>query len=160
MIFFMRLHLPGLTGKYSCCGNRKHVNTCSPVCSSTSGWNVNKGCAWFSLSHTAFNCKLTSEYGRYCKRLPDTSSTCKREQFPNSVGNRTSLLSRKLKTPKLAQLPISEGMEVSELRSTLKLLKRVMRPSECGNSTRKFSVRINSCMFSHLFHKLSDFCYY
>lgn len=124
--------------------------TCSPVASSVSGWKVNNGCAWFSESQTAFSCRLTREYGRYCSRLPETSRTCRDTQLPNSAGSFVSLLSRKLRTPKFVRFPMSGGKATSALRSTFKLFNRVIRPSELGSSMRKFSVRISSCMFSHL----------
>lgn len=125
-------------------------HTCSPVASSVSGWKVNNGCAWFSESQTAFSCRFTREYGRYCSRFPETSRTCRDTQLPNSAGSFVSLLSRKLSTPKFVRFPMSDGRATSALRSTFKLFNRVIRPSELGSSMRKFSVRISSCMFSHL----------
>lgn len=137
------------------CQTQIHVEgvlrlTCSPVASSVSGWKVNNGCAWFSESQTAFSCRFTREYGRYCNRFPETSRTCRETQLPNSAGSFVNLLSLKLRTPRFIRFPTSDGRETSALRSTFKLFNRVIRPRELGSSMRKFSVRISSCMFSHL----------
>lgn len=126
--------------------------TCSPVFSSVSVWNVSSGCAWFSDSQTAFNCKLTNVYGKYCNWLPDTSSTCNSMQLPSSFGSRFNLLSRKLSTPSDTQLPISLGIDSKAFLSTFKLFSFVKRPIDFGNLCRKFSVSISSCRFSHLFN--------
>lgn len=126
--------------------------TCSPVLSSVSVWNVSNGCAWFSDSQTAFNCKLTNVYGKYCNWLPDTSSTCNSKQFPSSFGSLFNLLSRKLSTPSDIQLPISLGIDSKAFLSTFKLFNFVKRPIDFGNLCRKFSVNISSWRFSHLFN--------
>lgn len=150
IIKFTLKHLPAVIGWYSSCGNRKHVNTCSPVRSSVSGWNVNNGWAWFSDSQTAFSCRFTSEYGRLCSWLPDTSSTWSAEQLPNSAGSLRNLLSRRLSTPSDVQSPISSGRHSRVLRSAFRLLSFVILPMDGGKCIRKFSVRMSSCMFWHL----------
>lgn len=132
---------------------KQQIPTCSPVFSSVSVWNVSSGCAWFSDNQTAFSCKFTSVYGKYCNWLPDTSSTCNSRQFPNSLGNFFSLLSRKLSTPSDAQLPISTGIDSKAFLSTFKLFNFVKRPIDFGNLLRKFSVKISSCRFSHLLNR-------
>lgn len=120
--------------------------TCSPVTSSVSGWNVRRGCAWFSDSHTAFSWRFTNEYGKYCNWFPDTSKTCNWLQFPSSAGKTFSLLSLKLRTPNFVQLPISIGKLSNEFLSTFKLFSFVMQPIDGGSSIKKFSVKINSCI--------------
>lgn len=46
--------------------------------------------------------------------------------------------------------PMIEGSKWSEFLSTFKFVSFTKFPIDNGNSSKKFSVRINSCKFSHL----------
>lgn len=110
--------------------------------------------------------------------MPDTSNTWRAVHCPTSIGRYCNLLSLKDSTPNCFKfpekkvflikknlffeieyfylfeieyfLPVSVGSDCKLFLSTFKLFRLRSFPIDIGSSKRKFSVRINSCKFSHL----------
>lgn len=108
-------------------------------------------CTWLCHNHTA-----ASTAGLHCKQLfahrcprtlqtpaafhppadlfPATSRTCSSVVLASSAGSRARRLSRRDRTFRLAQPPISAGRDVKRFRSTFRFVSLVSFPRDLGKA--------------------------